>query len=158
MMTTNARPYLWNILFLMVALILSVAIGSIFIPPGTLIRILLTQFPGLAISPDWPDTFTAILLKIRLPHTALVTLTGAALAGSGAAYQGVFRKPVSRSLSNWGSLWGRAGGGSGISNSMAQRLVWSLHDPHGCFLRSHSHCRLGIHSWLGLGGLSPPRR
>ena len=94
MMTTNARPYLWNILFLMVALILSVAIGSIFIPPGTLIRILLTQFPGLAISPDWPDTFTAILLKIRLPHTALVTLTGAALAGSGAAYQGVFRNPL----------------------------------------------------------------
>jgi iron complex transport system permease protein len=34
------------------------------------------------------------LLQIRLPHSALIALTGAALAGSGAAYQGLFRNPL----------------------------------------------------------------
>ncbi len=33
-------------------------------------------------------------MQVRLPHTVLVALTGAALAGSGAAYQGLFRNPL----------------------------------------------------------------
>ena len=35
-----------------------------------------------------------ILWEIRVPHAILVALTGAALAGSGAAYQGLFRNPL----------------------------------------------------------------
>jgi iron complex transport system permease protein len=66
----------------------------VFIPPGTLLRMLAARFPGLALAQDWPAAFTAILYGIRLPHTALVALTGAALAGSGAAYQGLFRNPL----------------------------------------------------------------
>jgi len=34
------------------------------------------------------------LWDLRLPHTILVALTGAALAGSGAAFQGLFRNPL----------------------------------------------------------------
>jgi iron complex transport system permease protein len=33
-------------------------------------------------------------LEIRLPHALLLLLTGAALAGSGAGYQGLFRNPL----------------------------------------------------------------
>jgi iron complex transport system permease protein len=33
-------------------------------------------------------------MKVRLPHTVLILLTGAALGGSGAAYQGLFRNPL----------------------------------------------------------------
>lgn len=88
------RPFLFNFLLFLISLVLSVAVGAVFIPPATLARILVSGLSGLAITPDWPETFTAIVFKIRLPHTALVVLTGAGLAGSGAAYQGLFRNPL----------------------------------------------------------------
>src|SRR6266498_2709720 len=74
--------------------LLSVAIGSVFIPPGVTLKILLAQFPLLHITRDWPETFEQILLQIRLPRVVLVALTGAALACSGTAYQGLFRNPL----------------------------------------------------------------
>jgi iron complex transport system permease protein len=74
--------------------LLSVALGSVFIPPGVTLRILLARLPLLDITPDWPDSFEQILLQIRLPRVALVALTGAALACSGTAYQGLFRNPL----------------------------------------------------------------
>jgi iron complex transport system permease protein len=74
--------------------LLSVAIGSVFIPPGVTLKILLAQLPLLHITPDWPATFEQILLQIRLPRVVLVALTGAALACSGTAYQGLFRNPL----------------------------------------------------------------
>jgi iron complex transport system permease protein len=43
---------------------------------------------------DWPQTFETILFQIRLPHTLLMALVGMGLAGSGAAYQGLFRNPL----------------------------------------------------------------
>jgi iron complex transport system permease protein len=93
-MPARQRPYLWNILMLCLAFALSVAVGSVFIPPATLLRMLAAQLPGVGLQPNWPETFTAIVFKIRLPHAALITLSGAALAGSGAAYQGLFRNPL----------------------------------------------------------------
>lgn len=90
----DPKPYLINIAILIMALILSVAIGSVFIPPLTASRILADQLPLIAFSPDWPETYATIITKVRLPHTILVALTGAALAASGAAYQGVFRNPL----------------------------------------------------------------
>jgi iron complex transport system permease protein len=74
--------------------LLSVAIGSVFIPPDVTLKILLAQLPFLHITPEWPETFVQILLQIRLPRVALVALTGAALACSGTAYQGLFRNPL----------------------------------------------------------------
>jgi iron complex transport system permease protein len=41
-----------------------------------------------------PAAFETIVMAIRLPHAILIALTGAALAGSGAAYQGLFRNPL----------------------------------------------------------------
>lgn len=93
-MITSIRPYLYLLLMLAAALLLSVAVGAVFIPPGTVARMLLSILPGANISPHWPESFSAIVFQIRLPHTALIALTGAALAGSGAVYQGVFRNPL----------------------------------------------------------------
>ena len=94
MTKTDPKPYLINIVLLLMALILSVAIGSVFIHPFTITRILVDQLPVITLASDWPETFTTIIYKVRLPHTILVALTGAALAASGAAYQGVFRNPL----------------------------------------------------------------
>jgi iron complex transport system permease protein len=55
---------------------------------------LVDRLPGIAIASDWPASFVSILFQMRLPHTALMLLTGAALGGSGAAYQGLFRNPL----------------------------------------------------------------
>ncbi len=88
------HPYLFSLILLGVASLLSVAVGSVFIPPATLARLLLARLPGLSIPTDWPGAYQAILYQIRLPRAALMLLTGAALAGSGAAYQGLFRNPL----------------------------------------------------------------
>jgi len=88
------RPYFVNIILLLIALVLSIALGAVFIPPETILRIMVSQFPGVNINPDWSASYSAIILAIRLPHTVLVALTGAALASSGAAYQGLFRNPL----------------------------------------------------------------
>ncbi len=88
------RPYLINLGLLLFALVLAVGVGPVFIPPGTLLRILADQLPGVSLATDWPDTFSTIVYQVRLPHAALVLITGAALGGSGAAYQGLFRNPL----------------------------------------------------------------
>ena len=92
--TMLKRPYLLLGISLAFAFILSVALGAVFIPPGTVLRIGINGLHIFHIEPDWPDHFVTILSQIRLPHAILVTLTGAALAGSGAAFQGLFRNPL----------------------------------------------------------------
>src|SRR5512140_2409438 len=88
------RPYLINILLLILALVLSVGIGSVFISPAALVSVFASQVSGVAL-PDWvPSSFVTILISLRLPRTLLVALTGASLGGSGAAYQGLFRNPL----------------------------------------------------------------
>jgi iron complex transport system permease protein len=81
------RPYQLNTVLVIFALGLSIAFGSVFIPPRDL---------ALALfgSSELSATSATIIYEIRLPHAALVALTGAALAGSGAAYQGLFRNPL----------------------------------------------------------------
>jgi iron complex transport system permease protein len=92
-MSRRLQPLIINTLLLGSAFLLSVAVGAVFIPPGMLARLLVG---GLAGSPvlDGEQAYATILFQIRLPHTALIVLTGAALAGSGSAYQGLFRNPL----------------------------------------------------------------
>ena len=80
------NPFLLVLFSLIIMLILSMAIGSVFIPPAEVWHVL----TGAASN----ETFRTILLEIRLPRTALIALVGAALAGSGATYQGLFRNPL----------------------------------------------------------------
>lgn len=87
-------PWILSTGALLGAALLSAAVGSVSIPARDVIRILLAQLPGVHITPDWPATFSTILLDIRLPGMALTILTGMALGASGAAYQGLFRNPL----------------------------------------------------------------
>lgn len=103
------KPYLSSFFFLLIAFILSLAIGSVFISPVELWKIL----RGLG-----DDTFTFIIWQIRLPRTVLVALTGAALSGSGAAYQGMFRNPLADPF-----LIGVASG-AGLGAVIAMSIQW----------------------------------
>ncbi len=103
------RPLLSSFLFLFIALLLSLAIGSVFISPNELWQTLLG---------NGTDTAEAILWKIRLPRTILISLTGAALGGSGAAYQGLFRNPLADPF-----LIGVASG-AGLGAVIAMSIQW----------------------------------
>ena len=91
------HPFLTTLLLLAAALILSVAVGSVFIPPATLFQVLVGRVLNLHLTANQEgalQTATTIIFQLRLPRTVLVALTGAALGGSGAAYQGLFRNPL----------------------------------------------------------------
>lgn len=93
-MRTAFRPFLFNAGLLALALLLSVAVGSVLIPPAVLARLILERLPFLGLPIAGQETAATILFQVRLPHTALIALAGAALSGSGAAYQGLFRNPL----------------------------------------------------------------
>ena len=105
-------PFLLTFLFLLITILLSVAIGSVFIPPVDLWRVLTGQ------PPQTVTQAAVIVLTLRLPRTALVLLTGAALGGSGAAYQGLFRNPLADPY-----LIGVASG-AGLGAVLAMSIKW----------------------------------
>jgi len=121
------RPFLLNTLLLIAAFVFSIALGAVFIPPDKIFRILISQVVNLNITPDWPESFSAIILAVRLPHTVLVLLTGAALGSSGAAYQGLFRNPLADPY-----LIGVASG-AGLGAVFAMALNWPT-DLFGYYL------------------------
>ena len=104
------RALLLSFAFLAAALILSVAIGPANIPPGAIWSILTTRAEG--------GMSSTIVLDIRLPHAVLIVLTGAALAGSGAGYQGLFRNPLADPY-----LIGVASG-AGLGAVIAMSIRW----------------------------------
>jgi len=89
------HPLVTLTLVLVLILLMSVAFGAAYIPPKTIAEIVLNQIPGIELRSHWSNAFETIILSVRLPHAILVMLTGAALASSGAVYQGLFRNPLS---------------------------------------------------------------
>ncbi len=70
---------------------LCVCVGSVMLPLGDTIDVLRAALSGAAM----PETLAAsILLPVRLPRVLCVALTGAALALSGAAMQGLLKNPL----------------------------------------------------------------
>lgn len=102
-------PLLSSFLLLFIALLLSLAIGSVFLSPQELWQTVMGR--GTEIS-------TSILWRIRLPRTILIALTGAALGGSGATYQGLFRNPLADPF-----LIGVASG-AGLGAVIAMSVRW----------------------------------
>src|SRR5574341_176590 len=103
------KPFLLMLLSLGIALILSLAIGSVFLPPAQL---------WAALTGHGTQTSDAILWAIRFPRTALIALTGMALGGSGAIYQGLFRNPLADPY-----LIGVASG-AGLGAVLAMSVHW----------------------------------
>lgn len=79
------------------AVFLAVLLGSLLagryaLSPGQLVHMLWTRISGGAA--DWPISDDKVVFAVRLPRVAAAALVGAALAVSGAAYQGMFRNPM----------------------------------------------------------------
>jgi iron complex transport system permease protein len=88
-----ARPYWICGLALVLMMVLSVAVGSVWIPLPTLAGLFRARLGGATIPAEW-QPFETIVFSLRLPRTVLIAMAGAALGGSGAAYQGLFRNPL----------------------------------------------------------------
>ena len=97
-------------------ILLSIAIGSVAIPLRTVLQSLFN--PGLGDAGS--STFTTIIWELRIPRTILMVLTGAALAGSGCAYQGLFRNPLADPY-----LIGAASG-AGLGAVLAISVHWPV--------------------------------
>lgn len=110
-------PYLISIVLLICVALLSLAIGSVAIPLRTLLQLLANKM-GFTGIPAGSEIFSTILFELRLPRTILIALTGAALAGSGAAYQGLFRNPLADPY-----LIGVASG-AGLGAVIAMSIKW----------------------------------
>lgn len=104
------RPFLLTLLFLLFAVLISLAIGSVFLPFNDIFAV---------INGSGSDLATKILWDIRLPRTVLVALTGMALGGSGAAYQGLFRNPLADPF-----LIGISSG-AGLGAVLAMSIDWT---------------------------------
>src|SRR5512141_702830 len=113
-----SRALLISFAVLAAALILSVAVGPIFIPPGAVLSLFAAKLGGPVLPTDATEIFSTILFEIRLPHALLILLTGAALAGSGASYQGLFRNPLADPY-----LIGVASG-AGLGAVIAMSIHW----------------------------------
>jgi iron complex transport system permease protein len=122
------QPFLLNIFILINAFIFSIALGAVYIPPQTILRIFALNIPGMVLNSDWPASFTTIIISVRLPHTILVMLTGAALGSSGAAYQGLFRNPLADPY-----LIGVASG-AGLGAVIVMSTNWTTNNMLGLYL------------------------
>lgn len=74
--------------------ILDTAVGPVNIPIQEVVHLLLAKLSITTAVGELSTSSSIILYEIRLPNMVLVTLTGMALAGSGAAFQGLFRNPL----------------------------------------------------------------
>lgn len=98
---------------LLVAVVLSVGVGSTAIPPSDVIRSILASCGLLEREAVDPSVY-AVVTAIRLPRVLCGLLAGAGLSLSGAVMQGVFRNP----LADPGLLGVSAGGGFGALLAM----------------------------------------
>ena len=92
--TRTLGPVALGLALLALACVLALTRGAAPIPASTAVAFILDRLPWVTLHPDGPATWERIIFDVRLPRVAAAVLVGAALSGSGAAYQGVFRNPL----------------------------------------------------------------
>lgn len=92
--SSSSVSWKWIILVALpvVAFLISFPLGRYPVSLEQLITVLAAKvFP---IAHTWPSTIDTVIFKVRLPRILAAMLVGAALATSGAAYQGMFKNPL----------------------------------------------------------------
>jgi len=80
-----------------VAILLGIAMGSVYIPPFDILSIIGYNVFGINLPEHITDGRVAIVWNARLPRTLLAFFAGAALSVSGAVMQSVLRNPLASS-------------------------------------------------------------
>lgn len=76
------------------AVVAGVGWGTVPIPPPLVARVIAAHLGVGAVVVDWTPVQDAIVWQVRLPRVLGAALAGAALATSGALFQGLFRNPM----------------------------------------------------------------
>ena len=86
-MNKTLAPYLLLLLLIALLFVLNLFVGSVGIPPGDILSILLGSFSG-------SEAWRFIILETRLPQALTALLCGGALSVSGLMLQTAFRNPL----------------------------------------------------------------
>lgn len=76
------------------SIVLAVAVGSVYIPPGDILSVLASRLFGAALPEHIRAVVPAMVTDMRLPRVLLAFVTGAALAASGTVMQSVLQNPL----------------------------------------------------------------
>jgi iron complex transport system permease protein len=90
-------PPVWGLsalLFLVGALLFSLAIGPVSIGAGPIAESAFSELPLLHLHSPLSSVEQAIVWQLRAPRVVLAAMVGGMLAIAGSAYQGVFRNPL----------------------------------------------------------------
>ncbi len=140
-------------LALVVAVLAGIWVGAVPLAPGRVVLTLADRALGpfgVDVPGGLEGTQAAVLLQLRLPRVVLAVLVGAALAISGAAYQGVFRNPLADPY----LLGAAAGAGLGATLTIAYSPVTSL-GPVGIVpLAAFAGALFGVCCALALGSVA----
>ncbi|MBR3200086.1 MAG: iron ABC transporter permease [Mogibacterium sp.] len=89
----NSRLIIPVLFVVLLALILAcLCVGKYQISPGECLKILAGKLTGA--QPSWDGMDENMLVGVRLPRVMAAVIVGAALALSGAVYQGIFKNPL----------------------------------------------------------------
>lgn len=111
------RSYtLFIIFFLLLTIIIlvSLAIGSVYIPPGEAIEVILNQSNN--------DVYVTIITQIRLPRVLLSLIVGSALAVAGVVFQGIIRNPMVDPY----IVGISSGAGTGVTLAIILNINWRI--------------------------------
>jgi iron complex transport system permease protein len=123
--STRVSWLVGGVLVVLAASVLSLIIGPTDIPRSAVLVESAHRLTPFSFDSGLSETQRAIVWNLRLPRVALGILVGAALATSGATYQGVFRNPLADPY-----LLGVAAGG-GLGATIAFINEWG--DGRGLF-------------------------
>ena len=92
----NKKKYLLLLigLVLIISILVTLSLGSVHVPFGLTVKIILNELPLLEFEQVWLATQESIVLDLRLPRVFVAVLVGAMLATAGVAFQGVLRNPL----------------------------------------------------------------
>ena len=93
--SSSKKQGLINLALFLVLIILVIAclcVGKYSISPGECLHILWGKITGM--EPTWTGMDEKLLMGVRFPRTMATVIVGAALALSGAVYQGIFKNPL----------------------------------------------------------------
>lgn len=79
------------------SLIIGVAIGSVYIPPMDILRILEYKLFGTPLPEGFDQIFVGMVWNLRLPRVCMAFLAGAALSVCGTVMQSVLKNPLASS-------------------------------------------------------------
>ena len=131
-------------LALVVAAILGVALGSVDLAPGDVLR---------AVAGHGEETTIAIVRGLRLPRVALAAVVGAGLGLSGAALQGTLRNPLAEPY-----LLGVSGGAAvGAVVAVSLGLMAGMGLPLAAFAGAAVAVSVAIGVARAAGGRGDPR-